>query len=1076
MSSSSFAPASMIQRQFWTIHQIHPESPAYNIPFVAELYGQLDRKALESSLNETISAHDIFRTSFLHQGDALVQCIDDKTSITLTSEDITELDAARQHSELERILNRDILSPFDLQNGPLIRVCLVRCRSDKTILAIVMHHIITDLRSKELLLDEISRRYNHKTGTAAAIPDKKKSNQYADYARRQEQWLSTTAAEKMTGFWHDRLKHCSSTLNMPTDFPRPTVAALTGDIQDVVIGAAETSTIKDFSRKISADVYLILFAAYLVLLKRYTDQKDIVIGVPLTNRRHDPDKETIGCYVNILPLAFDMSENPSVSTVIRQVRLNMLHAHRHQEVPFERIVDKLRPRRDASYNPIFQVGFTYEPDFNLDLNCIDSMPVRMHNRGSQIDLFLTINKIEDEITGSFTFDSSLFENATIERLRDHYINILLAMIENPDSPVDALPILSAAETGRIKNEWNATASPYPGVCLHQLIERQTEITPENIAVVYDNESLTYKSLNDRANQVAHYLKNQGVGIEDLVGVYIDRSLEMLVAIMGVLKAGAAYVPMDIEFPAHRISQMVEDALPKVILTRSQLAVGLPACSAHVVCLDTDWEHIAKCDGMNPRSEVSPENLAYVIFTSGSTGRPKGVMVPHRAVVNFMESMRKTPGMSEHDTLTAVTTLSFDISVLELFLPLTVGAKIVVADSETTKNGHSLLSLVTSSKTTVMQATPTTYHLMIAAGWTSPLPIKILCGGESFPVELARKLTTLGDSVWNMYGPTETTIWSTCHQIVNDGPVLIGRPIANTKIYIVNRRNQPTPVGVAGELLIGGAGVTRGYLNRPEITAKQFIPDIFDPSSEFSVYRTGDLACYMPSGEIKVLGRIDHQIKLRGFRIELGEIESALESHPAVRQAVVKTHEFEPGDKRCVAYITLKGQHEKISFRDYLKDLLPDYMIPSIFTVLPEMPLTPNNKVDRKALPEPDRLRPELQKELILPQNQVQDAIARVWKDVLRIDAVGIDDAFFDLGGDSLLSIRVITELENTLNMRIPIVKFYQYPTVRLLSDFLKRDERTVSSEKPTMDRAALRRRALKQRRKKMKYSSDSASP
>lgn len=1064
-SDSITAPASMIQRQFWLINQLQKEGSAYNIASVFRLEGSLDIDALQVSINEIVRSHEILRTNFITRGGKIFQLIHPEGNNDLVVDDLSAADPSRRENEMMHLLEEEITRPFDLEKSPLLRVRLIRLTERDHVLSIVMHHIITDLRSKEIFGAELSARYNAKTG-GQGQDIQQTVHQYAQYSTRQLQWLESTSAREMVDFWKKELKGQSGVTNLPVDFPRPASLTYNGSHQDFRIGIEQTHELAEFSRERSVNIFVTLLAAFLVLLTRYTNQKQIVIGVPLSNRRHEDDKDTLGCFVNILPLAFDLTETENFNDVLKQVRMKMLLAHRHQEIPFETIVNTLKPKRDPSYNPVFQVGFTSEPYMELTFDNLAVETIRLHNKGAQLDIFLNIKQLGEEIQGYLEYNTDLFDASTIQRMRDHYLNILGSLSSCSEEPVSLLPLLSNAEKKQLLVDFNRTDQAIPDCCLHQLFEQQAAEHPEAPAVVFNQDTLTYGELNSRANKLARFLRDKGVSTETLVGVYHGRSPDMLVAIYGILKAGGAYVPLDTDFPQHRISQMVEDAKPKVILTQQELVDSLPPSGADPVCLDSDWQLIADCPGDNPEPVSSPENLAYVIFTSGSTGRPKGVQVPQRAVVNFLISMQQEPGITAEDTLLAVTTLSFDISVLELFLPLTAGATIVLADSRTTRNGSALLSLMRSSGTTVIQATPTTFHLLISAGWNSRLPVKVLCGGELFPHDLAQKLTNLAASVWNMYGPTETTIWSTCCQIRKDRPVLIGRPIANTQVYIVNDMSQPVPLGVAGELLIGGLGVTRGYLNRPELTEKQFIPDTFTQRPDGTVYRTGDLASYLPDGNIKILGRIDHQIKIRGFRIELGEIETAIESHPAVRQGVVKTHEFAPGDVRLTAYITLRDEVDDTRLRSYLKDLLPDYMIPSIFTILEEMPLTLNNKIDRKSLPEPDRSRHGSAHKLVLPQGKMESQLARKWADVLQLDQVGVDETFFDLGGNSLLSIQLIAELEKDLGVNIPVVKFYQHPTVRLLSQYLEQNLQQESPAASGAERAKLQRQAMSKLRRR----------
>jgi len=1061
------APASMIQRQFWLIHQLQPDNSAYNIASVFDIEGPLDITALNQAANEVVARHETFRTIFTTRGRELVQKILPELHIDLP---LVDMQTQQNMARTTQLINQEICHPFNLEKGPLVRLLLIKQNDARYILLICIHHIITDLQSKQMFAAELSLRYNLLTeGSAPSSSFNKPPRPYRDYAVWQQSWLSSDQALAMGQFWQQELKGQSSTLNLPLDQPRPARLSYHGSHQPFRLSTSLSDALKEFSKKNALDIFVTLLAAYLVVLARYSNQHKITTGVPLTNRRQQEHKDIMGCFVNILPLNFDLSSSPNFAEVAGQVRMKMLLAHRNQEIPFEKIVQLIKPQRDPSYNPIFQAGFTVEPLMVLDLHHIKVTPRKVHNQGAQLDLFLNIWSLNGQIEGYFEYNSALFRQETIQRFSNHYENILAAILHDANLPINRLPLLGKDELAQLQ-DWNNTSTDFPRqLTLIALFEQQVEIRPDAIAATFAEQQLSYGQLNERANQLAHQLDTLGVGPGSLVGIYLDRSLEMLIAIIAILKSGGAYVPLDPTFPVHRIGQMLEDSKVKVILTQENLAQGLPVNQARLLFLDRDWPQIASNKKNNLDVAISPDDLAYVIFTSGSTGRPKGVQVPQGAVVNFLLSMQNEPGISAEDTLLAVTTLSFDISVLELLLPLSVGAKVVIASRTTATDGNKLLALLRSSNATIIQGTPTTYHLLLTAGWKSPLPVKVLCGGEVLPHDLAQKLIQLLTNVWNLYGPTETTIWSSCYRIMPDQPVLIGKPIANTRMYIVNDQLQLCPIGVAGELLIGGLGVSRGYMNQPKLTAKQFIPDTFSGPTDKLVYRTGDLACYLPDGNIKLLGRLDHQVKIRGYRIELGDIETALNNHPAVKQVAVISHDFGARDERLVAYLTLK-QDETITteeLRRYLRELLPDYMTPALFTVLPKMPLTLNNKINRRALPAPAQTRPVLNRGYHAPQNESEQRIARLWGEVLQLNQVGIDDNFFDLGGDSLLSVQLTAMVSEELGCEIPIAKFYQYPTVRTFAAFLHKSAGSVhknATSRAQKQRQALSRKQLSRRR------------
>jgi amino acid adenylation domain-containing protein len=1065
-------PASCIQEQFWLINRLHPANTAYNIPSLFKLKGPLDSDVIKQSVSEIIRRHDIFRTTFTSENGELHQIVAAEPRFAFSSVLLNDINPGKKEKKLQSLISSEVQSPFDLEQGPLLRVTLFCISDDEHYLLIMMHHIITDLRSKELFSSELSYFYNALIqGKTTDLPSPEQ--QYKDYSLWQKNWLGSGEYEAMLEHWRKHLSNHSGYLNLPTDHPRQPVQILSGGSMPFHLPQSFSDSLKEFSRQKNVNIFLTLLTAYLILLFRYTVQKDIIIGVPLTNRRQNSHKDFLGCFVNILPLTFTVSNDMTFDEVLRQVRLEMLAAHRNQEMPYEQMVKKLQTKRDPSYNPFFQVGFTFEPPMELEFAGLEITTQKIHNQGTQLDLFLNLWEKEEEVHGFIEYNRELFDDSTLTRFAGHYKTLLQAILTDQDHLISTLPILPKAEKNEISVAWNSTQKELPEKpYLHVLFEEQARRTPDSIAIVFDDSHLTYQELNTRANQLAHHLLDLGVNPGTLVGVYIERSLEMIIALLGILKAGGSYVPLDPNFPQDRLDYMLDDTGLNILLTQENLSSLVAVPDINKIHLDTHWTEIENQPASNPSASLSPDDLAYVIYTSGSTGRPKGVQIPHNAVVNFLLSMSRQPGITEKDALLAVTTLSFDISVLEIFLPLSVGAKIIIASNENAVNGQQLLEIIKQSEVTIMQATPVTWYLLIAAGWKGSDEFKVLCGGEALPQDLAQQLVKRSKNVWNLYGPTETTIWSTCCQVQDDfSEIHVGRPIDNTQVYIVNDQNQLNPIGIAGELLIGGAGVSRGYLNKPDLTKEKFIPDHISKVPNSLLYRTGDLACIQSDGNIKIYSRLDNQIKLRGFRIELGEIESVLVTHSAVDQAVAIIREEAFGDKRIVAYITLQaGQNfSEIDLLQHLKKKLPEYMIPSIFVKMDTMPLTPNGKIDRKSLPHPKIERPELVQEFIQPQNELHKIISRLWSKILKIDKIGINDNFFDLGGDSLLSVQLVTLLEKEMKTEIPVVKFFQYPTIRNFADYIER-RRTPQqhSQSKLESRALLQKKALAKRRQLIK--------
>jgi len=673
----------------------------------------------------------------------------------------------------------------------------------------------------------------------------------------------------------------------------------------------------------------------------------------------------------------------------------------------------------------------------MQLAGVSAEEVEVDSGIARFDINLFMEEEKRCLRGYLNYNTDLFNRDTIQRLISHFKNLLESIVTNPGQRISNLSILSEAEKHQLLIEWNDTERDYPKAkCIHQLFEEQVEETPDAIALVFEDQQLTYRELNQRANQIAHYLKRQGVGPEVLVGVCVERSLEMVVGLLGILKAGGAYVPLDCEYPKERLACMLDDAQISLLLTQQKLVPQLAEFKGHVLCLDKDWEKIARERDKDPDNLATVENLAYVIYTSGSTGRPKGVQIQHSSVVNLLSSMRRRPGLTSRETLLAATPLSFDIAGLELYLPLTLGGQTIVVAREVASDGVRLANKLSGAEATVMQATPSSWAMLLDNRWEGGSQLKILCGGEALPKKLADQLLCRSFSLWNMYGPTETTIWSAiCQVSANWDSVPLGRPIDNTQTYILDAHLQPVPIGVPGEIYISGDGLARGYLKHPDLTAEKFLPNPFSKQAGTCLYRTSDIARYLPDGNIEFLGRIDNQVKIRGYRIELGEIESVLSQHPSVREVVVLAREDNPGDRRLVAYVVTNREQPCTTseMRNFLKQKLPEYMVPSTFVLLEAMPLTSNRKVDRRALPLPDQSRPELEKAFVASRTPVEQILADIWREVLKQERVGIHDNFFDLGGHSLLATQVMSRIRDAFQTDIPLRALFEKPTIEELA-------------------------------------------
>jgi amino acid adenylation domain-containing protein len=1043
---------SFAQHRLWLLDQLEPGTATYNISAALHLQGALNVAALEQSLNEIVRRHEALRTTFIMEGGRPVQNIAPDSNLEFRSLDLSDTPEAERMGEALRRATAESQLPFDLQRGPLLRANLMRLAEQEHLLQITMHHIVADGWSFGVLTRELGLLYESycagRNSPLAELPI-----QYADYAEWQREWLSGETLEEQLAYWRTRLGGTLPVLQLPTDRPRQAVQTFRGARHAFVIPQELSQTLTDLSQREGVTLFMTLLTAFKALLHVYSGQTDIIVGTPIANRQHAELHELIGMFINTLVMRTDLSGDPGFTELLGRVREGSLEAYAHQDVPFEKLVEELQPERDLSRNPLFQVMFILQntPPPVLKLADQKMSLVEIDTGTSKFDLTLELTEYAEGIKGSLEYNTDLYDGETIERLAHHFHSLLSAVAAQPALRLSQLPLLTPAETCAL-TRWNDTATDYSTrpQLLHQLFEQQAARTPAATALVYEQEQVTYAQLNERANQLAAYLRARGVGAEELVGVLMERSVEMVVALLGVLKAGGAYVPLDPEYPRERLSFMLDDARLRVLLTQERLRESLPAETETIVCLDTDWAEIEKQSGENAGSDADGESLAYVIYTSGSTGKPKGVQIRHRAVVNFAATMSREPGLTETDILLAVTTLSFDIAVLELFLPLCVGATTVLVSREQATDGVALAKKLVESGATVMQATPATWRLLLESGWEGRETLKILCGGEALPLELADRLVERCASLWNMYGPTETTIWSAVHQIKpGDSRILIGHPIANTTFYVLDQYLRRVPIGVTGALYIGGDGLARGYLNRPELTAEKFIPDAFDGKAGARCYETGDLARFLSDGRVELLGRVDHQVKIRGYRIELGEIETALSRHTCVREAVVVARE-DGGQKRLVAYLIPEGETTPTSseLRQHLKETLPEYMLPSVFVMLDEMPLTPNGKVDRRALPAPDGISLATQAEHTSPRTATEEILAGIWAEALHAPQVGVHDDFFDLGGHSLLATHVLSHIREAFKVELPLRSLFESPTVAALAEKIEKATHDGSAQSP----------------------------
>ena len=1029
-------PLSFAQQRLWFLNQLEPDSSAYNIPMAVRLEGVLNIYALTRSLETIISRHENLRTRFSASNGIPVQIIHPACTYLMPVVDLQGIPPHLRDIQVQYLSNQHAQKTFDLEKGPLLRTMLLLLDYSEYIILHAIHHIVSDAWSRNIFIDELIALYNaFIDGKSHSLPDL--PIQYADFACWQRQWLQGEILQVQLDYWTKRLNNIPR-LEFPTDHPYPPVQTFRGNQVRLLQSVKLSEAIKQLCQHEGSTLFMVLLAAFQVLLAHYTHQNDISVGTPIANRSQPETERLIGFFMNTLVIRTDLSGNPTFREVVAQVREVMLDAYAHQDVPFERLVELLQPERNMAYSPLFQVMFQLQHKSSLapaaPLQGVAIHSLDQSSKASKFALTLSIMDLDQELSSTIIYNTDLFNESTMTLLLEHWNCLLETIIDDPEQHLAELSFLTKPERQQLLVEWNSTRdADFPQGCIHAFFEKQAEFVPDTIAAVYVDEHITYQKLNIQANQLSHYLRSRGVKQGDIVGISVERSLIMITGILGVLKAGSGYVPLDPAYPPERLSFMLEDAAVAMLLTQQHMKDQLSLPSERVVYLDNDWGHIQQQSNSKLQDDISPDSIAYVIYTSGSTGHPKGTVIPHRAVANFIRSMCRYPGLTNQDRLLAVTSLSFDIAFLELLLPLTIGACTQIGSSQVVVDGRALAHLIDYSGATVLQATPSTWRMLLLADWSGNTGVKMLCGGEPLSKDLAWKLLDRGPELWNMYGPTETTIWSAlCKVSKGQEKITVGRPIANTQLYLLNQFYKPVPLGVAGELYIGGAGLAWGYLNRPEQTAERFIPDPFTDVPGGRLYRTGDSVRYQVDGTIEYLGRLDFQVKIRGYRIELAEVEVAISRYPGVKEVVVYASDTAGSDKRLVAYIVfdLKDsvpQHHDL--RRYLQRNLPEYMIPSAFVYLESIPLTANRKVDYRALSSLSNQSPfEMSTHFVAPRTSAETVLADIWKDVLGVQ-VGVYDNFFDIGGHSLLATQLISRVSAIFQIDFPISRLFEAPTI-----------------------------------------------
>ena len=1030
-------PTTFAQQRLWFLEQLQPGSTSYLIPWSLRIEGALNIGALEKSLREIIQRHEILRTTFAWKDGMPMQVVGPAT-FSLPFSDLSSLNQPEQRAE--ELARAEARVPLDLEHGPLVRAQLLRIGPEVHVLLFTMHHIIFDGWSRRILIQDLSALYEaFCSGKPPALAPPKL--QYADYAVWQRRQLQGAALEKQLSYWRRQLADLPATLDLPTDRPRPAVQTFNGAKHLVSFSKELSDKLNDYSRQRGVTLFMTLLAGFQAMLARYSNQEDIAVGTPIANRNRPELEEMIGFFTNTLVMRTRFSDDLSFDDLVARVRETSLDAYAHQDVPFEKLVEELRPDRNLSQNPLFQVMFSLQnaPRVAFGLPGVTLRLMDLGETTSKFDVSAFLIETPDGIRGRFEFNTDLFNSDTIERMLGHYETLLMRALGKPSQPVASISLLTEKERQQVVFGWNADKLVVPAnECLHHLFEEQARRTPKATAVIVGKKKISYRELNERANQIAHSLMKLGAGPEVLVGVFLERNEHLLPAILGVLKTGAAYVPLDPSYPKERVAAILEDAKAPIVVTQTSLVAQASATSQKIKTLNVEADTLQSQSRENPGVPAKPENLAYVLFTSGSTGRPKGVALEHRSAVTFVHWARKVFSPQELAGVLLSTSVCFDLSVFEMFVPLSTGGSVIIV-----QNALYLSSAEARNQVTLINTVPSAMAELVRAGAVPGSVKTVNLAGEALPEALVNFIyqNTRVKKVYNLYGPTEDTTYSTYTITRPNAPVTIGRPLPNTQAYVLDRQGNVQPIGVPGELFLAGAGLARGYYGRVDMTAERFLKDPFNSQSSARMYKTGDLCRWLSNGELEYLGRLDHQVKLRGFRIELGEIEAVLAKHPAVRQCMVVAREDQPGFKQLVAYVAPNSgtMTTGADMAEHLKRSLPEFMIPAAFVTLGEFPLTPNGKVDRKALPVPEISAPASATGLA-PRDELEESLAKIWREILGLKTVGVTDNFFDLGGHSLMAVRLMNEIRKSTGVNLPLTALFQGATIERLANLVRGTE------------------------------------
>jgi amino acid adenylation domain-containing protein len=1074
-------PLSFAQRRIWFLQTFEPGSAAYNDPTALRIKGPLNIPVLEKTFNEIIRRHQVLRMIFPSKDGQPVQTLHENDCITIS---VTSLQKVETDNENGQVLENQILDfvnrfsaqPFDISRDMLVRAVLLKIEEDDHALAVNIHHIVLDGWSKGIMLQELMdlyRAYNQ----SEPSPLKELPIQFTDYVYWHHEWMQSPLYHTQLDYWKEKLTGAPPVLELPFDFPRPAAPSGRGTLQPFSLTSGSLQQLNTLAQKEDVTLFMFLLTAFNILLYRYSGKEDILIGTPTAGRQWVEVEPLIGLFLNTLVIRTDLSGTPNVRTLLKRVRTTALEAYSHQDIPFEKLVEELNPRRDLSITPLFQVMFQLQnaPMPPARISGLTITPIQLDTGVAQVDLSLTIWEEEGGLKGTFEYSTDLYENATIARMIGHFKRLLESILSDVEKPVSHLSILSEEERQRLLIEWNQTTADYPGhLCIYQLFETCADENSDETAVLFQEKQLAYRELNQQANRLARFLIKLHIGPETLVGICIENSLQLITGIIGILKAGGAYIPMDPQYPDERLDIILKDACPPVLITLNRHHERFGSYIGTIFCLDSpSTDSGFRGESIeNITNTCEPHHAACVIYTSGSTGIPKGILLENRSIVNLLSSFIESYKPGPADNILPLTSIASASFVGEILPILISGGTIVLADKIHFLDMNSLTSLLSRYEITILSTVPSLIarlNAFDADRWKPGKLRLLLSGGEALSAgDIDRLLKTV--TIVNGYGLTEAAICSTFN-IVNDldfskNPVIsVGKPIINTRVYILDQYMNPVPIGIPGEIYVGGDGVSRGYLNHPERTTERF----FMSNRSYFTFKTGDLGLWLADGSIKFLGRIDTQVQIHGHRIELSEIETILGLHPEIRDVVVIAREFIRGDRRLVAYLVTGSRKEFSSsqLREWLSKRIPEYMIPTVFETIEAIPLTVNGKVDIDALPVPSGVRPELDAAYKAPQTRMEKEIAALWQELLLVDKVGIDDNFFDLGGHSLLLTRVHSRLSLIVEKELTIVDLFRYPTVRSLSKFVSeeigKNDYAVETFRKIQERANKQRQAFKRR-------------